>query len=201
MKSSIKNYCDRRIAEFDQISEDRKAELKKLVAYLRYKENDPVQLIFVGHQNARRSLFAQVWCKVAANYFQKKNVETYSMGEEETEIASNIVYTFMSLGFDLFVEGDDLNSRHFFVFDTRLNACICFSKTQYHRSVPHENFGTIFISSDTENTFGNKDGNELLLMLPFDDPQKSDGTSEAQQEYRKCSNQIAREMLYVFSEV
>ena len=201
MKSSIKNYCDRRIAEFDQISEDRKAELRKLSAYLRYKEDDPVQLIFVGHQNARRSLFAQVWCKVAANYFQKNNVETFSTGDEETEIASNIVYTFMSLGFDLFVEADDSNSRHFFVFDTRLNACICFSKTHDHRSVPHENFGTIFIHSEAVKNYGNREGNELHLILPFTDPQKSDGTSEAQQEYRKCSNQIAREMLYVFSEV
>jgi arsenate reductase (thioredoxin) len=201
MKSSVKNYCERRIAEFDLIPDERKEELRKLTAYLRFKEKDPIQLMFICTHNSRRSMFGQVWAKVAANYYGLSNVETYSAGTEETEIASNVVYTFMSLGFDLFVEGDDINSRHFFVFDTRENACICFSKTLDHRTLPKEDFGAIMTCTSADEACPMVPGAMLRISTPFEDPKHSDGTSEAQQTYRACSNQIAREMLYAFSKI
>jgi protein-tyrosine phosphatase/arsenate reductase len=201
MKQSIKNYCERRIAEFDLIDEDRKKELKKLTAYLRYKEEAPIDLVFICTHNSRRSLFGQVWGKVAAHYYGFTNVETYSAGTETTEIAGNVVYTFLSLQFDLFVEGDEINSRHFFVFDTRKNASICFSKNLNHYSIPKQDFGTIFTCNSADNACPTVSGSELRISLPFEDPKDSDGTSEAQQSYRKCSNAIARELLYVFYKI
>lgn len=197
MKLSIQKYCERRLAELDWIDETRKQELAKLTAYIRYKESDPIHLVFIDNDNARGSLFAQVWAKVAARYFGLEHVETYSAGNNATEIAGNFVYTLLSLQFDLFVEGDEVNSRHFFVFDNRKNACICFAKPIDHYSIPLENFGTI----DTNPTRMNiiLAGSELQVHFPYTDPQTSDGTSEAQQNYRQFSNEIAREMLYLFS--
>lgn len=199
MKSNIKKYCERRIAEFDLISEERKTELKKLSAYIQYKEKDPINLIFICTHNSRRSIFGQVWAKVAAFYFGLNNVETFSAGTEETEIAGNVVYTFMSLGFDLTVEGNENNPRHFFVFDQKVNANICFSKTLEHRTIPTSDFGAIFTCTSADEACPMVSGSELRISTPFEDPKASDGTSEAQQKYRACSNQIAREMLYTFS--
>lgn len=201
MKQSINNYCERRIAEFDLIEEDRKKELLKLTAYLRYKEDTPVNLVFICTHNSRRSLFGQVWAKVAANYYGYNNVETYSAGTEATEIAGNVVYTFLSLQFDLFVEGEEANARHFFVFDTRKNASICFSKTLDHYTIPLENFGAIFTCNSADKACPTIEGAELRISTPYDDPKNSDGTSEAQQTYRKTSNTIAREMLFVFNSI
>ena len=201
MKSSIKNYCDRRSAEFDLISEERKTELLKLSAYLSYKETDPVNLVFICTHNSRRSIFGQVWAKVAAYYYGMGNVETHSAGTQETKIASNVVYTFSSLGFDLVVAGDEENSRHFFIFDERSNACVCQSKTLEHHSLPESEFGAIMTCTSADEACPIVSGSELRLSLPFKDPKDSDGTSNAQQEYRKCSNQIAREMLFTFANI
>ena len=201
MKSSVKKYCERRSAEFDLIPEERKTELLKLSAYLRYKESDPVDLVFICTHNSRRSIFGQVWAKVAAYYYDFANVETHSAGTEETSIAGNVVYTFSSLGFDLMIAGEEENARHFFVFDERSNACICQSKTLDHHSIPKEEFGAIMTCTSADEACPIVPGSELRLSLPFEDPKHSDGTSNAQQEYRKCSNQIAREMLYTFSNV
>ncbi len=198
MKQSIKKYCERRIEEFDLIPEERKKELNKLAAYVKYKETDPIDLVFICTHNSRRSIFGQVWAKIAAFHFGLTNVETHSAGTEETSIAGNVVYTFMSLGFDLVVEGEEENSRHFFIFDTRQNACVCSSKTLDHYSLPKEEFGAIMTCTSADEACPMVLGAELRVATPFEDPKASDGTSEAQQKYRATSNQIAREMLYVF---
>ncbi len=201
MKSSIRNYCDKRISEFDLIPESRKKVLLQLSAYLRYKETDPIDLLFVCADNSSVSIFSQVWAKVAGNFYGYPNVETHSAGIRQSNLAANIVYTLSSLGFDLFVVGDEENSKHYFVFDQRKNTCICRSKTLYHYSLPTKEFGVISNHIEADKIIENLKGAELRLLMPYTDPKFSDVSPIAQQEYHNCSNEIAREMLFAFSKI
>jgi arsenate reductase (thioredoxin) len=199
MKSVIQSFCEQHSQEFDQIPDDRKIVLKKIAAYIKYKENEPIDLLFVCTHNSRRSLFAQIWAKVAAHYYGFSNVETYSAGTVATEFNGNVVYALMHQGFDMWVEGETHNSVHHMIFDSKKNAAVCFSKELDHFINPTESFAAIMTCNDADQNCPFVPGCELRVALPYVDPKSSDGTDIQTETYLKTSIEIAREMLYLFS--
>lgn len=176
MKKILKEYCAKRCTEFDFIPENRKVELAKIAAYVRYKEDEPINLLFVCTHNSRRSIFGQIWAKVASRYFSSENIETYSGGTNVTEFNSNAVQTLTNTGFDLKVEGNKENSIHRIIFDQPENAAICYPKLVDDKVYPTENFGTIITCNDADKNCPVVLGSELRVSLPYNDPKSSDGT-------------------------
>jgi arsenate reductase len=199
MKKVLKEYCDKRCQEFDQLTEERKSAIAKIAAYIKYKENEPINLLFVCTHNSRRSIFGQVWAKVASHYFGFENVETFSGGTEETEFSANAVQALLYTGFDMTVEGESDNAVHNMIFDKPENACTCFSKLVDARINPDENFGTILTCYHADENCPVVDGSELRISLPYVDPKFSDGTDLQIATYLNTSKEIATEMLYLFS--
>ena len=64
-------YLNQRAAEFEQIPDERKADLARLADYIRQRQagDGGARITFICTHNSRRSHLAQVWAQVAAYYY------------------------------------------------------------------------------------------------------------------------------------
>jgi arsenate reductase len=183
----------------DSISEERKDVLHVLVEYITRKivQNQEVNLNFICTHNSRRSQFAQVWAKVAADHTGIP-INSYSGGVEVTACNERTVEALRQAGFTV-----DSSEGENPVY-----------KVEYGGE-PIRLFSKLFDDAENNaNTFaavmtcGHADANcpfipgmEQRISLTYDDPKEFDGTELEAGMYMERSNQIARELIYVFKQV
>lgn len=156
--------------------------------------------MYVCTHNSRRSHFGQIWASVAANYYQIKDVHTYSGGTEATAFHPNAIKALESSGF--VVIPDSIGANAYFTVRFGLEeSTSCFSKVYDDDINPHSNFAAIMTCSDAEENCPFIPGVELRVGTTYEDPKAFDGTVQQDQKYLERSNQIARECLYVFSRI
>jgi protein-tyrosine phosphatase/arsenate reductase len=204
MYSSIKNYCEERMVEFDQISAKRKNLLEHISQYIQQQiaKNETVKLMYVCTHNSRRSHFGQVWAKVAAHFFDITNIETYSGGTEATAFNPNAIAALQRVGFNISTHESSPNPTYRVQFGNESYAYTsCFSKVYNDPANPTHNFAAIMTCSDAEENCPYIPGVALRIATTYDDPKAFDGTPLQDAKYDERCAQIARECLYVFSKV
>lgn len=201
MISSITNYCDQLVKEFDSISENRKALLNSVTQYIsqKQKENKPVNLIYICTHNSRRSHFGQIWAHVAAAYYGIKNVHTFSGGTEATAFNLNAINSLNRVGFIIKPINIEKNTTYHVFHDENETPSICFSKTYDDTKNPQQEFAAIMTCSDAEENCPFIPGVELRIGTTYDDPKAFDNTPQQDAKYDERCRQIALETLYVFS--
>jgi protein-tyrosine phosphatase/arsenate reductase len=203
MLQPIKQYCDKLIAEFDVIPKERQALLEELSNYVSSKKesHQAIQLVYICTHNSRRSHFGQIWAQVAANYFNVKNVTSFSGGTEATAFNSNAINAIKRVGFDVKPLDETTNKRYHVVYDETENPIICFSKVYDDAQNPQTNFAAIMTCSDAEENCPFIPGVELRIGTTYDDPKAFDNKPLQDAKYDERCKQIALETLYVFSKV
>lgn len=198
----IKAHCDQLVANFDSLSDERKALLSNISNYIQSKQDEdlPVNLVYVCTHNSRRSHFGQVWAAVAANYYNIPDVSTFSGGTEATAFNPNAIKALISTGFEVIPETAGPNPHYTVRFGDH-ETTTCFSKVYDAESNPTSNFAAIMTCSDAEENCPFIPGVELRIGTTYDDPKAFDGTPQQEEKYMERSNQIALECLYVFSQV
>lgn len=163
-----------------------------------YNEREKINLNFICTHNSRRSQFGQVWSFFAAEYFDLKNIFSYSGGTEVTAFHRNTVKCLQKTGFDFsVVDFSHQNPRYLISFKGSNKSILGFSKTYDN---PNNNFPYIAITtcdSADENCPFIPDAIERF-HLPYTDPKSSDNTPLVNETYLKTSKQIAAEMHFVF---
>lgn len=203
MIQSIQNYCDQLVKEFDSISENRKSLLKRVTQYIAQKqqENKPVNLVYICTHNSRRSHFGQIWAHVAAAYYGKKNVHTFSGGTEATAFNINAINSLKRVGFIIKPINIEKNSTYHVFYDENETPSVCFSKTYDDVRNPQKEFAAIMTCSDAEENCPFIPGVELRIGTTYDDPKAFDNTPLQDAKYDERCRQIALETLYVFSKL
>jgi len=203
MKSSIKKYCDELIHEFNSISPERKKILEQISEYIssRKKQNKEINLIYICTHNSRRSHFGQIWAKVAAQYFNISHVNTFSGGTEVTAFNQNAINALLRIGFDIQKRSEDKNPIYDVTFDDVQEPCKCFSKVYNDITNPQKEFAAIMTCSDAEENCPFIPGVDLRIGTTYEDPKAFDNTPKQDSAYDERCRQIAKECLYVFSEV
>ncbi len=201
MFQSIKTYCDNLITEFDEIPTERKEVLEKITQYIAKKAllNESINLIYICTHNSRRSHFGQVWAKVASEYYQIKNVHTFSGGTEATAFNINAINALKRVGFDILPMNTDINAICHVSFDNTEKPIECFSKVYDDFKNPQKEFAAIMTCSDAEENCPFIPGVELRIGTTYDDPKAFDNTPLQDAKYDERCRQIALETLYVFS--
>jgi arsenate reductase (thioredoxin) len=196
----ILTFCEARLSEFDQISEERKAILQKIAAYIRAKQEayQPIQLVYICTHNSRRSHFGQIWSAVAAAYFDFQTVLTYSGGTEETRVHPNVVASLVRTGFEISTDQDPTNPLYDVVFGAGLSTP-CFSKVYDDSSNPQNAFAAIMVCTDAEENCPFIPNAEMRISTTYDDPKAFDNTPQQDEQYDERSKLIVREILYMFS--
>ncbi|MEY4603836.1 MAG: hypothetical protein RIT43_1128 [Bacteroidota bacterium] len=201
MKEKIQSICDQLVNEFDQISPSRKEILEKIADYARNKilNGQTIKLIYVCTHNSRRSHFGQVWGKVASEYYDIPNVQTFSAGTEATAMHPNTVNALRAIGFEVQSDEKAPNPCYSVRFDDQKPPLLCYSKTIDNESNPTEAFAAIMTCSEAEENCPFVPGAELRISTTYEDPKAFDGTPEQDEKYIERSLQIARDNLYLFS--
>lgn len=202
MFESIRIHCEHLSQEFQSISEERKNILSRLSDYIQDKIDlgQQVNLVFICTHNSRRSHFGQVWAKIASEFYGLDKIETFSGGAEVTAFNTNAIQALRKTGFIIDTEKLEENSKYK-VFYSESNFINCYSKTFDAPENPRSNFAAIMTCSDAENNCPTVFGAELRLGVTYRDPKEFDNTAQCDEMYIERSNQIAKEMLFVFSKI
>jgi hypothetical protein len=201
MYPQIERYLAERVAEFSSISRTRQRTLTSLRRWVvaRRDAGDTIRLMFLSHDNSRRSLMAQALALAASHNYGLDGLTSYSGGAEPTALNIRALGALRRAGFAAATRDDNANPSWMFRFDSDLDPVELFSKRLRHPSNPRKDLCAITISSEAEKAFKKVPGADVTISLHYKDPRKSDGTSDEVDVYDGCCAQIAREMAWVFA--
>ena len=194
-------YTQTVMKEFSNISDARKVQLKKIALFTetKIKSGEEASLLFICTHNSRRSHLSQIWAQVAANYYELKNVKTYSGGTEATAFNPKAVDALKRAGFKITKTSEDGNPIYKVKYNDTDTALYAFSKKYDDVSNPQTNFCAIMTCSQADKTCPLISGQSMRIALPYEDPKVFDGTPDESRMYDIRCKQIAIEMFYVFS--
>jgi arsenate reductase len=199
----VQRYIQQRIREFDQVSDERKGDLKKIAQFVQEqnKAGKPAHLLFICTHNSRRSHMAQIWAAVGATHYGIHGLETFSGGTEATAFNPRAIAAIERAGLKVErVEGGK-NPRYSVRFQHTNQALICFSKVYGDSPNPKQGFCAVMTCSQADKACPLVQGCLLRVAIPYDDPKTADDTPEERTKYDERCAQIAREMLFLFSQV
>ena len=203
LSPQLVKYVQSRTSEFESIPAERRTQLQPLVDFVTRQAaaGQPVRLTFICTHNSRRSHLSQVWARTAAAYYGVPNVETFSGGTEATAFNPRAIAALRRAGFEI-SEGEGLtNPRYEVKWASTAEPMACFSKVYSHESNPQKGFAAVMTCTQADRACPIVQGADVRIAIPFDDPKVSDGTPEESKIYDERTAQIARELLFVFSEV
>lgn len=200
MYQSIKNYCENLIAQFDKISAERKEILSSITQYIQQKRDNSaaINLIYVCTHNSRRSHFGQVWAAVAASFYGIDNVKTFSGGTEATAFNINAINALKRIGFEIISDQKAVNPIYTVKFGES-ESTDCFSKRYDDEANPTSNFAAIMTCSDADENCPVIFGCDLRIATKYDDPKAFDNTPQQDEKYSERCQQVATEILFMFS--
>lgn len=202
MFRNVYDYCASLILQFDTIPSHRKTLLRELSDYIAAQIvlKKDINLLFVCTHNSRRSHFGQIWATVAADFFATQKVHPFSGGTESTCFNENAIEALRSLGFDINATTDTNNPVYHVIFGEN-QIITCFSKRYDDNVNPHANFAAIMTCSDAEQNCPVIFGADKRIGICYDDPKAFDNTPMQETAYHARCEQIALEMLFVFSQL
>jgi len=188
---------------FDSISDERKEELKLLIDYIqnRVAENSNVNLNFICTHNSRRSHLSQVWAQAASHHYNVKNVYCYSGGTEATALFPMAEKTLRNAGFEINKLSEEKNPVYSIKYSDNEPSIIGFSKKYDNSFNPKSEFAALMTCSHADENCPFIPGAEKRIPVRYDDPKAFDNSPQQEEKYEERSNEIATEMLYVFSQI
>lgn len=194
----MNSTLEKRISEFNLISDSRKKELRELSDFVSSK-NGKANLIFICTHNSRRSHLSQIWAQLAANYYGFKEVITYSGGTEATAFFQSGIDAIKHAGIEVIKLSEGINPVYAVNYSETAHPVICFSKKYNDSFNPQSNFAAIMTCNNADINCPFIPNATERISIKYEDPKVADGTPQQLQKYIERSEQIAREMLYVFS--
>ncbi len=185
-----------------RITEERKEVLAPLIQYIKHKntEGQKIYLNFICTHNSRRSQFAQVWAKVAAEYYNI-TIESYSGGVEITACNSRTIDSLIRLGFSAKQSNSTVKSTYSVKWKTPLPPLKLYSKLYNDEVNPKTDFAAIMTCSNADENCPFIPGAAARIAIRYKDPKHYDNTPKETKEYDNKALEIAAEMFFVFSEV
>jgi arsenate reductase (thioredoxin) len=190
------------IQSFDeaQIDQERRVLLETLAAYIvsKRKGDDLICLNFICTHNSRRSHLCQIWAQVMAYYFNLRDVTTFSGGTEATAMFSQVIETLKTQGFEVTKLSEGNNTVWSIKYAEDVQPAICFSKTFDHGFNPKHGFAAIMNCDSADEQCPIIEGADHRFSIKYQDPKAYDQTQLRPAKYVERSEQIAREMWFVF---
>ncbi len=192
-----------RIDEFGQIDEQRESSLREMTSYVneRIASGEDARLVFICTHNSRRSHMAQIWAQTAAAHYGVCGVDTYSGGTETTAFNPHAVAALQRAGFSIETDDHGSNPKFRVRFSDRVEPFVAFSKVYDQPPNPTTDFAAVMTCSHADAACPLVVGASERIAITYEDPKAFDGTDRETDAYDERCRQIAREMLFVFSQV
>ncbi len=188
---------------FHALPNNRIEELQRIATAIvsHRKQSGMTSLIFICTHNSRRSHLAQIWAKVAADYYGVDGVTTYSGGTEVTAFHPNAIMALRNAGFEISRGDSSSNPIYSIRYSSVTPALQAFSKKYHDAHNPSQDFFAVMTCSDADKACPFVVGALERFSLPYEDPKIYDRTPQQDAQYAERCKQIATEMLYIFSRV
>jgi arsenate reductase len=185
------------------ISVERKETLQPMIDFVQSKvsANKNVNLNFICTHNSRRSHLAQIWAQTAAQDFGIKNVFCYSGGTEATAMFPMVGQILESQGFQITKLSNGDNPVYAVKYAESNPSIICFSKKYDDNFNPKSEFAALMTCDHADENCPFIIGCEARIPIRYNDPKVFDNTPQQAEKYLERSNEIASEMMYVFSQI
>ncbi|MGB1248457.1 MAG: protein-tyrosine-phosphatase [Chitinophagales bacterium] len=202
MFEKLTQYCTEIGNNFDTLSVERKAALTAFSEKIKrqFIENGSSKIIVICTHNSRRSHLGQLWLQIAADFYQVKNIETFSGGTEATALNERVVSCLKNIGFE--IESDNLtpeNPIYAIQWQTNMAPYMAFSKKYDTKPNPKNHFIAVMVCTSADEGCPIVSGAEYRVSLPFDDPKDFDDTPLEKEKYAERCFEIATEMFYTIS--
>jgi protein-tyrosine-phosphatase len=199
----VTDFLENLNAEFSEIEEDRRTDLRKMADYITRKRasEKEANLVFICTHNSRRSHMAQIWTQTIAHHLGISGVTTYSGGTDATAFNPRAVAAMKEAGFKIKQRKTSSNPVYAVSFASGVPSMEAFSKKFSDPPNPQEDFCAVMVCSQADEACPHLPGAEKRFSIPYEDPKAYDGTPQESEKYNERSRQIAREMFYLFSRV
>lgn len=187
--------------QFKNIPAERKAVLQQIVDWIaqKTKAGKPANLLFICSHNARRSFMAEAWATAAAYYYDVEGAKAFSGGVAATALHPNTAAALQGAGFQVTATAEGDNPVYALSLADDAPEKSLFSKLYDDEGNPKKHFIAVLVCSEADNDCPVIEPAERRILLPYNDPKEADGTAEAAARYAARSQEIATEMLYIFS--
>jgi arsenate reductase len=200
---SLGEFVLQRKRAFNAISQERKKQLTRLARAITQDISleCSADLIFICTHNSRRSHMAQIWAQFSSAHYQIDGVRCFSGGTEATAFNDSAVDALKNSGIQIEQMDDSDNPEYQVSFPGAEDEFRVFSKKYEDPPNPTNNFLAVMTCSDADEACPMVEGAKSRFAITYDDPKAYDGTPEETFRYEERSQQIATEMLYLFSMV
>ena len=200
MFEPIKILIRKIAAEEENISKTNKDALSQLADTLVINDkNEPLQLIFICTHNSRRSIFAEVWASVLADYYQLP-ITAYSGGTEVTAVHQNTLDCLESIGLSIVKQNDRQNAKVQIRYGAN-QQLTTFSKLVDDPENPQQNFSAIMLCDNAAENCPFIPNALQRINLTFPDPKQFDHTENESEKYHEVFMQIGSELHFLFQEL
>ena len=199
---TLQPFVARAISGFDTISADRRVLLLETAEFIRSRISMGKSnlLTFICTHNSRRSHFAQVWAKIAADWYGLDSVQAFSGGTEVTEIDIRTVNALRRAGLSIVRSAEGDNPVYLIQYSDERAPLSAFSKIYDRDGNPVDDFAAMMCCSNAERECPTGNGVPLQVALNYRDPKMADGTEFESTEYDERCQQIATEMFFIMCE-
>jgi arsenate reductase len=186
-----------------QLTEERKAILQPLIAYIANKVNnlEEICLNFICTHNSRRSHLSQIWAQTMAYHHGIKDCFCYSGGTEVTALYPKVATTLVDQGFQIASLSSGSNPVYVIKYQNDTLPIIGFSKVFDDLFNPTSKYAAIMTCSAADEGCPFIAGAEKRFPIRYADPKVFDGTDQMDEKYAERSLEIASELFYVFSKI
>lgn len=199
---ALLSFIEKATNNYATISDERKSVLISSRAIIKkaLEADSKVNLVFICTHNSRRSVFGQVWAKIAAHYFNIKDVNTFSGGTEKTAVYKEVINSFKRLAIECSSNLEETNPQYKLKFDGDEEPIIAFSKVFDDASIP-SSFIALMTCTDADENCPFIPQASNRISLSYKDPKYSDNTEEEATVYDSKSLEIATQLFFLFSEL
>lgn len=187
----------------ESIPAARREFLNILIEFLQEKvtKKEEISLNFICTHNSRRSHLSQVWAQTLTHHFQLEKVYCYSGGTEATAVYPMVVETLKNTGFQFQMLSEGKNPIYAIKYSENSHPVIGFSKKLDDPFNPGSEFAAVMTCSEADAGCPFVPGAEIRIPLTYEDPKKFDASPQQFEKYFERSEQIATELMYVFSQI
>jgi len=185
------------------ITAERKIILQPLINFVQAKvaKNQEIRINFICTHNSRRSHLSQVWAQTMAHYFNINKVFCYSGGTEATALFPMAAETLRNAGFEIQNLSEGANPVYSIKYAENEHPIIGFSKKLDDVFNPKSEFAAIMTCNSANEACPIVFGAEKRIPITYEDPKAFDNTPHQVEKYNERSQQIATEMMYIFSQI
>ena len=199
----LRPYVDEVANELDQVRAQRRAVLNEIVATIadRLKAGKPAELTFICTHNSRRSHMSQIWAQTAAYYYGLDQVTAFSGGTEVTACNCRTVTAMRRVGFDIQDATTGDNPIYLVRYASDRPIIRAYSKLYNADANPKRDFIALMTCNVADKSCPVVKGSIARYAIHYTDPRLCDDTPTETTAYNERCREIAREMLYIMSEV